>query len=150
MTMSDLDTRYLTVQEVAAHLRLEESTVYKMCRQKQIPSVRFGKKAVRIPRLAFERYLQFVYEEADLPQRPVPTTPPSIDLQIEEFTEYTGCSPEEWVRRWREGGIPDTQENSQVAVIAHALRDAQARSQQDTSEHEPILALAALTSTRWR
>lgn len=63
--MSDLDSRYLTVQEVAADLRLEESTVYKMCRTRQLPSVRFGKKAVRIPRLAFERYLQFVDQEAD-------------------------------------------------------------------------------------
>jgi excisionase family DNA binding protein len=55
--MSDLDSRYLTVPQVAAELQMDSSAVYKMCKSQQLPSVRFG-KSVRIPRLTYERYLQ--------------------------------------------------------------------------------------------
>jgi len=55
--MSDLESRYLTVPQVAAELQMDASAVYKMCKSQQLPSVRFG-KSVRIPRLAYERYLQ--------------------------------------------------------------------------------------------
>jgi hypothetical protein len=36
---------------------MDSSAVYKMCKSQQLPSVCFG-KSVRIPRLAYERYLQ--------------------------------------------------------------------------------------------
>jgi excisionase family DNA binding protein len=55
--MDELDSRYLTVPQVASDLQMDVSAVYKMCKAKQLPSVRFG-KSVRIPRLAYERYLQ--------------------------------------------------------------------------------------------
>lgn len=55
--MGNLDSRYLTVPQVAGELQMDVSAVYKMCKAHELPSVRFG-KSVRIPRLAYERYLQ--------------------------------------------------------------------------------------------
>src|SRR5215208_6660638 len=53
-----METYYLKVGEVAARLSLDESTVYKMIRERELPSVRLGKKAVRIPVAGLEAYLR--------------------------------------------------------------------------------------------
>jgi excisionase family DNA binding protein len=118
--MSDLDTRYLTVPQVAAELQMDVSAVYKMCKAQQLPSVRFG-KSVRIPRLAYERYLQRLESEHHKPLKRDP--PDSQDLR-EDFRDATGHDPETWIDGWRSGNIPDTPENTRLAIHALGLRDA--------------------------
>ncbi len=117
--MSDLDTRYLTVPQVAAELQMDSSAVYKMCKSQQLPSVRFG-KSVRIPRLAYERYLQRL--ETGRPE-PVQRDSPDSRDQREGFRDATGCDPETWIDGWRSGSIPDTPENTRLAIRALGLRD---------------------------
>ncbi len=121
--MSDLDTRYLTVPQVAAELQMDVSAVYKMCKSQQLPSVRFG-KSVRIPRLAYERYLQRLEGE-----RPTPLEhdPPASPDQLDDFRNATGHDPETWIDGWRSGSIPDTPENTRLAIHALGLRDAPAQ-----------------------
>jgi excisionase family DNA binding protein len=115
--MGDLDTRYLTVPQVAADLQMDVSAVYKMCKAQQLPSVRFG-KSVRIPRLAYERYLQRL--ERGRPEPPEHDAPDSR----EDFCDATGHDPETWIDGWRSGSIPDTPENTRLAIHALGLREA--------------------------
>jgi excisionase family DNA binding protein len=119
--MSELDSRYLTVPQVAAELQMDTSAVYKMCKSQQLPSVRFG-KSVRVPRLAYERYLQRL--ETGRPEPPGNDAPDSQD-QREDFREATGRDPQTWIDGWRSGSIPDTPENTRLAIHALGLRDAQ-------------------------
>src|SRR5450759_4435125 len=118
--MGDLDSRYLTVPQVAAELQMDMSAVYKMCKSQQLPSVRFG-KSVRIPRLAYERYLQRLERGRPEPMKRVSSN--SQD-QREDFRDATGHDPETWIDEWRSGNIPDTPENTRLAIHALALRDA--------------------------
>lgn len=118
--MGDLDSRYLTVPQVAGELQMDVSAVYKMCKAHELPSVRFG-KSVRIPRLAYERYLKRL--EGGGPQAAtLDTLDPKSDR--EGFREATGHDPETWIEEWRSGSIPDTPENTRLAIRALALRDA--------------------------
>ncbi|HUN78374.1 MAG TPA: helix-turn-helix domain-containing protein [Solirubrobacteraceae bacterium] len=118
--MGDLDTRYLTVPQVASELQMDVSAVYKMCKTQQLPSVRFG-KSVRVPRLAYERYLQRLEgRHLKLPEH----DPSDSRDQREGFRDATGYDPETWIDRWRSGSIPDTPENTRLAVRALGLRDA--------------------------
>jgi excisionase family DNA binding protein len=117
--MSDLDTRYLTVPQVATELQMDTSAVYKMCKSQQLPSVRFG-KSVRIPRLAYERYLQRL--EKGRP-KPLEHDSPGSQDQLEDFRDATGHDPETWIDEWRSGSIPDTPENTRLAIHALGLRD---------------------------
>lgn len=117
--MSDLDSRYLTVPQVAAELQMDSSAVYKMCKSQQLPSVRFG-KSVRIPRLAYERYLQRL--ERGRP-KPLEHDSPSSQDQLEDFRDATGHDPDTWIDGWRSGSIPDTPENTRLAIYALGLRD---------------------------
>lgn len=47
----------LTVAEAAAILHISRGSAYEAVRQRQIPSVRFG-RTIRIPRAALERLLE--------------------------------------------------------------------------------------------
>jgi excisionase family DNA binding protein len=51
------DAGYLKASEVAERLSLNITTVYGMCADGVLPSIRVGEKAVRIPEAAFEAYL---------------------------------------------------------------------------------------------
>jgi excisionase family DNA binding protein len=119
MMMGDLDSRYLTVPQVAAELQMDVSAVYKMCKAQQLPSVRFG-KSVRIPRLVYDRYLQRL--EGGLPN-PLKLDALEEQGQLEDFRDATGHDPETWIERWRSGSIPDTPENTRLAIHALGLRD---------------------------
>ncbi len=117
--MGDLDSRYLTVPQVAAELQMDVSAVYKMCKARQLPSVRFG-KSVRIPRLAYERFLQRLEGGG-----PEPLKHDSLDPQDqrEDFRRATGHDPETWIDGWRSGSIPDTPEHAHLAIHALGLLD---------------------------
>ena len=41
-THQDIDSRWMTVQEVALYLSLHPMTVYSLLRQKKIPSIKLG------------------------------------------------------------------------------------------------------------
>ncbi|HTW42852.1 MAG TPA: helix-turn-helix domain-containing protein [Solirubrobacteraceae bacterium] len=118
--MGDLNSRYLTVPQVAADLQMDASAVYKMCKAQQLPSVRLG-KSVRIPRVAYERYLQRL--ERGHP-KPVRHDAPDSQDRRGDFRDTTGQDPETWIDGWRSGSIPDTPENTRLAIRALGLRDA--------------------------
>lgn len=120
--MGDLDSRYLTVPQVAAELQMDVSAVYKMCKAQQLPSVHFG-KSVRIPRLAYERYLQRLEQEGPEALEFDSQEAPSPRLQRKDFHDATGRDPETWIDEWRSGGIPDTPENTRLAIRALGLRN---------------------------
>jgi excisionase family DNA binding protein len=90
-----------SVPQVAAELQMDVSAVYKMCKAQQLPSVRFG-KSVRIPRLAYERYLQRL--ERGHP-KPLKHDSPDSQDQREDFRDATGHDPETWIDGWRSGSI---------------------------------------------
>ena len=140
--------RYITVSEAAQTMGLDESTVYKMCRNKQLPSVRIGPKSVRIPRLAFERHLAHIEGEWSPDPDTAPEDEPTLEPLLAAFELSTGRTPEQWADAWRAGEIKDTQENARIAISALALRDARQVSEHDegAGTHESVLALAALTS----
>lgn len=127
--MGDLDSRYLTVPQVAAELQMDVSAVYKMCKSHELPSVRFG-KSVRIPRLAYERYLQRL-EDGGPQAATLDALDPKDDR--EGFREATGHDPETWIEEWRSGCIPDTPENTRLAIRALALRDAPRAREQEAA-----------------
>ncbi len=89
----------------------------------QLPSVRFG-KSVRIPRLAYERYLKRL--EGGHPE-PLKHDSSDSQDQREDFRDATGHDPETWIDGWRSGSIPDTLENTRLAIHALGLRDAPRR-----------------------
>lgn len=139
--MSTVESHYLKVSEVAARLSLEESTVYKMVRQKRLPSIRIGEKAVRIPAGALEAYLRRAENEG----RPNPvvlrdgeTSSGSRSLAdaVEAFQRQTKLDPHSFVSAWKKGSIADSAENASLAIEALALRaalDSQAEAERPAS-----------------
>jgi excisionase family DNA binding protein len=132
--MSDFDSRYLTVPQVASDLQLDVSAVYKMCKAKELPSVRFG-KSVRIPRLVYERHLQGLERAGPERLGDEEIARPGPDARLAEFRACTGKDPQAWLEEWRSGEIPDTPENARRAIRALALRDAMAERADPAASH---------------
>ena len=100
-----------------------------MCKSRQLPSVRFG-KSVRIPRLATSATSSGWREDA--PSSLEHESPDSQD-QLEDFRDATGHDPETWIDGWRSGSIPDTPENTSLAIHALGLRDAPRQRAKETA-----------------
>jgi excisionase family DNA binding protein len=66
---------YLTVAEVAGHLRMSRMTVYRLIEAGDLPAIRIGTRSYRISAEAFHRYL------AGLTLQPAPA--PHIPGQTE-------------------------------------------------------------------
>jgi excisionase family DNA binding protein len=128
-----IEAQYLKASEVATILQLDISTVYKMCSDRVIPSIRVGEKAVRIPKAALEAYL--VKESGA--GRPQPSlldatraagdsgeAGRALEQAIVGFHERVGSSAHDFVERWRAGEIADTSETASLLVEALSLRDA--------------------------
>lgn len=56
-TEAETRTEILTAREVAARLGLPIRRVYTLIASQYLPSVKVGRRAVRVPRAAFERWL---------------------------------------------------------------------------------------------
>lgn len=134
--MADPESRYLKASEVAELLQMDISTIYKMCAEKVIPSIRVGEKAVRIPRAAFYAYLDRqetgesrarpVLDEArhaEIPGDPID----AIVLRNQSFFEQTGYSSYEFAERWKTGDVDDTSENASLLIEAVSIREALTR-----------------------
>jgi excisionase family DNA binding protein len=128
--MTNGKSQYLKASEVAEILSMDVSSIYKMCADNVIPSIRVGEKAVRIPRAAFEAYLsrqerrnrsRALLEEA----RQVDGDPiEALERQVQSFRERTGRSAHQFAKYWRENEIEDTAENASLLVEALSLREA--------------------------
>jgi excisionase family DNA binding protein len=120
--MTDLDSRYLTPEQVATDLQLEISGVYKMCKDRRLPAVKIG-RSVRIPRVAYERWRAVLEGETEL--EPVNREKTMIDGEtaLARFRGEQGTEPEDWLVKRRAGEFGDTAENSRVAIWALALRE---------------------------
>jgi excisionase family DNA binding protein len=125
----DIDTYYLKVGEVAERLSLDESTVYKMVRERELPSVRLGKKAVRIPAAGLEAYLHRhevsvaphdSFEAGASEERLVAL----IHERAERFSSELGRDPRAFCEAWRQRELEDTPENAELAIEAFALASA--------------------------
>ncbi len=55
--MSDQAPEFLTVKEVADRFRVNPVTVYRLVEDGRLPVVRFGRKGIRIPQSAVERFI---------------------------------------------------------------------------------------------
>jgi excisionase family DNA binding protein len=127
--MTDVDIYYLKVGVVAERLSLDESTVYKMIRDRELPSVRLGKKAVRIPAAGLEAYLRRHQVAATLADSEAST--PSEDrlgaLILERaarFSAEVGRDPHAFCDAWQRHELEDTPENADRAIEAFALASA--------------------------
>jgi excisionase family DNA binding protein len=89
----DVERLYLRVEDVAGRLSLDASTVYKMCKAGEIPSIRIGSKAVRIPAPALEAYLRRL-EEASQAQSPQGQSSPEVPKALQERAEALRRTPE--------------------------------------------------------
>ena len=133
--MANRESQYLKASEVATRLDLDISTVYKMCADKVIPSIKVGGKAVRIPSAAFDAYLSRqasggysrpLLEEA----REVEVGHDAIEKverQNASFSERTGFSAYEFASRWKNGDIKDNSENASLLIEALSIREALTR-----------------------
>lgn len=125
---------YLKAREVAEILKMDVSTIYKLCEERVLPSIRIGQKAVRIPRAGLEAYLaqqsrgweQTQGEKlVDLAREGWSGTDvTALERQVASFRERAGCPPREFVDRWRSRQIPDTPETADLAIEALGLRNA--------------------------
>jgi excisionase family DNA binding protein len=122
---------YLKASEVARILDMDVSTIYKMCADGVIPSIRVGEKAVRIPSAAFQAFLtreerrargRALLEEAR--QLGGDAAIEAVERQAQGFYERTGYSAHQFVERWRAGDIDDSAENASVLIEALSLREA--------------------------
>jgi excisionase family DNA binding protein len=57
------DVNFLTVAEVAAHMRVSKMTVYRMVHAGELPAVRVG-RSFRVPEQAVHDYLRNAFIEA--------------------------------------------------------------------------------------
>lgn len=134
-TMANRESQYLKASEVAEILAMDISTIYKMCNERVIPSIRVGEKAVRIPRAAFTAYL--AKQEQGHQGRPaldearragVGGEPiDAIVLRNQSFYEQTGYSSYEFADRWKSGKIEDSSENTSLLIEALSIREALTR-----------------------
>lgn len=115
---------------------MDISTIYKMCAERVIPSIRVGEKAVRIPRAAFEGYLARQSQGYDASRplldeaRQAEVTGDPIDaivLRNQSFYERTGHSSYEFAERWKAGDVGDTPENASLLIEALSIREALTR-----------------------
>src|SRR3954465_6182835 len=61
------DTKFLTVAEVAAMMRVSKMTVYRLVHNGELPAVRVG-KSFRVPEQAVNDYLRSAYFDAGCPR----------------------------------------------------------------------------------
>ncbi len=52
-----IETRMLTIPEVATRLSVPRAYAYELARRGELPIVRVGKKYIRVPQAAFEKWL---------------------------------------------------------------------------------------------
>ncbi|MGD0712794.1 MAG: helix-turn-helix domain-containing protein [Gaiellaceae bacterium] len=128
--MTNGKSLYLKASEVAEILGMDVSTIYKMCAENVIPSIRVGEKAVRIPRAAFEAYLNREERRArsrallDEARQVEGDAIETLERQAQSFHERTGRSAHQFAKHWRENEIEDTAENASFLIEALALREA--------------------------
>ncbi len=134
--MANRESQYLKASEVANTLDMDISTIYKMCADRVIPSIRVGEKAVRIPRTAFEAYLARQVQGYDGSRplldeaRRAEVTGDPIDaivLRNQSFCERTRYSSYEFAERWKAGDVEDTPENASLLIEALSIREALTR-----------------------
>lgn len=134
--MGNRESQYLKASEVARILDMDISTIYKMCADRVIPSIRVGEKAVRIPRAAFDAYLARQAQDYDAGRtlldeaRRRSATDESIDAIVarnQQFYERTGYSSYEFAKRWKAGDVEDTSDNASVLIEALSIREALTR-----------------------
>lgn len=135
--MANRESQYLKASEVADRLKMDISTIYKMCADKVIPSIRVGEKAIRIPAAAFEAYLARQAQGYDPNSRPlldeargVEVSGDPVDAIVfrnQSIYERTGYSSYEFAERWKAGDIEDTPENASLLIEALSIREALTR-----------------------
>ena len=124
---------YLKVGQVAEMLEMNETTIYKKCKSGEIPSIKIGEKAVRIPKAAFAAYmakqknqpsahqgrdlLDAVHARAD-------DSRVALEHQALSFSKRVGCSAHQFVDQWRDRKIEDTPEMTDLAIEALSLQRA--------------------------
>ena len=122
---------YLKASEVADRLKLDITTVYGMCKSGELPSIKVGVKAVRIPEAAFNAYLARQERKSPAHALLEETQPaayeemiPVLEEQAKRFTDNTGFTPHGFVERWKKGEVEDTAANSSLVMEALSLREA--------------------------
>jgi excisionase family DNA binding protein len=50
--------RFVTITEIAADLRVSKMTVYRLVEDGELPSLRVGRRSIRVPRDGYEEYLR--------------------------------------------------------------------------------------------
>ena len=111
-----LDRHYWKPRDLAAHLDLDPSTIYKKIETGEIRAIRIGVKALRIPKEEVERILAGVAEKRSEAH--------ALADRVARFEERTGKEIGEFIEQWRSGQIQDTPENAREAIEALALREA--------------------------
>jgi excisionase family DNA binding protein len=125
----DIELYYLKVGDVAERLSLDESTVYKMVRERELPSVRLGKKAVRIPAAGLDAYLRrheiaAASHDASETEASEERLTALLYERAERFAAEVGCDPQAFSDAWRRHEIEDTPESADRAIEAFALATA--------------------------
>lgn len=128
----DVNRQYLRADEVAEMLGMDVSGIYRMCRDRVLPSIRIGAKTVRIPRAGLDAFLarsvqgQVMVDSAMAAMTEDPAE--ALGRQASAFVERSGLSPHDFVDHWRSGDIADEPQNADLAIEALSLRAALDRS----------------------
>jgi excisionase family DNA binding protein len=126
----DANRQYLKAEEVAEILSMDVSGIYRMCRDRTLPSIRIGTKTVRIPRAGLEALLARSTQGPDVVAPALEgaeDTVAALERQAASFTERTGQTHLEFLELWRLGRIADDAANADFAIEALSLRQAMDR-----------------------
>jgi excisionase family DNA binding protein len=123
--MSVFEQNYLKPRDIADHLGLHRTTVYKLIKSGELPHIRIG-QAVRVPAAAFQAYLERQEVAEIRVASSITDADPVVDAEVQSrvtgFEQRTGRDPFEFVAAWKSGEIEDTPENAELAIDAIALR----------------------------
>ncbi len=117
------ETHYLKIAQVADRLGLSQSTVYKLCERKQLPSVRVTAKAIRVPSWVLDAYLKKLNGEAFSPP-PLRQERRDIEADAVDFEQRTSLSPEDWLASWKRDEIDDTRETMSLTIRCLGILEA--------------------------
>jgi excisionase family DNA binding protein len=118
--LTNVQTAYLPIAQVAAELDISTDGVYKLIKRGKLPAIRRSERGMRVSRAALDAYQR----RLRLGDPVAATAEPDIEMDglRVEFERDTGLSPREWERRWRAEEIEDSAENMRLTIRALTLQ----------------------------
>jgi methylphosphotriester-DNA--protein-cysteine methyltransferase len=143
--MADITDTALTVPQVATELSMTPAGVYKLIQRGKLDAERVSERKTTVRRSALDGFIETQRARVVARRDATPQLDPA-DLRL-RFEKATGCTPEQWLEKWKADQLDDTPENMTLLIRAVALRaHAGVAPIEQPAEH--AWALAAFTDQR--